>query len=181
MKRQYVVSERAYFMCPDMHLGMIMEIAKEYNEEQLEATFQRMAEAHPFLKSLIAYEEETNKLYYHITDVSQSNIVIRSSKFSLWSDHKKISEKDWNGFENVMLRAYIYPKQQGMRLLFAVHHLLADSIGLLELAEEFANDYVGEAAPVYAEEFLMESINDLPPKSKLAGISKLLIKRMNKL
>ena len=128
MKRQYVMSERAHFMCPNMHFGMVMEIDKEYNKEQVEATFLRMAEAHPFLKSLIAYEEGTDKLYYHVTDYSQINIVVQSNESSLWSDYKKISEKDWNVFENGMLRVYIYPKQQGMTLLFAAHHLLVDGI-----------------------------------------------------
>lgn len=181
MKRQYVASERAHFMCPNMHFGMIVEIDKNYNKDQVEATFWRMAEAHPFLKSLIAYEEGTDNIYYHVTDYSQINIVVRNNESSLWSDYKKISEKDWNVFENGMLRVYIYPKQQGMTLLFVAHHLLVDGRGLLELAEEFANDYVGEKTPVYAEEVLMESIDDLPPKSKLAGISKMLVKRMNKL
>ena len=34
MKRQYLLTERAHFMCPNMHFGMLMEIETEYIEER---------------------------------------------------------------------------------------------------------------------------------------------------
>ena len=49
MKRQYITSERAHFMCPDMHFGMLMEVEKAYEPEAVKATLERMALAHPFL------------------------------------------------------------------------------------------------------------------------------------
>ena len=54
MKRQYLLTERAHFMCPNMHFGMLMEIETEYIEERVKETLDKMSEAHPFLKSLIA-------------------------------------------------------------------------------------------------------------------------------
>lgn len=49
--------------------------------------------------------------------------------------------------------------------------------GLLNVAEEFADDYAGGTAPAYAEEQLMENINDLPAGSSLSGVSKMLVKQ----
>ena len=57
MKRQYLVTERAHFMCPNMHFGMLMEIEKEYIEENVKETLDRMANAHPFLNTRM---EQTN-------------------------------------------------------------------------------------------------------------------------
>lgn len=180
MKKQYVVTERAHFMCPNMHFGMLMEIDKEYIEEKVQETLDRMAKAHPFLKCFIAYEDGTDKLYYKSTEYSQTNLHVREDIAALWEDYSRISEQDWNVFENGLLKVYVYPRKQGMTVLFVAHHLLVDGRGLLELAQEFANDYVGNVMPIFTEEQLMESIHDLPEKSSLAGISKMLIRQANK-
>ena len=65
-------------------------------------------------------------------------------------------------------------------MLFIAHHLLVDGRGLLEIAGEFADDYIGAIPPVYVEEALLESIDDLPEKSRLSGISKILINLANR-
>ena len=41
MKKQYVLTERAHFMCPNMHFGMIMEIEKEFIAEKVRYDFNR--------------------------------------------------------------------------------------------------------------------------------------------
>jgi len=156
--RQYLLSERAHFMCPNMHFGMIMEIEKEYDKQSVETTLLRMAEAHLFLKSVIAYEDGTDKLYYKVTECSQITVVVREDGSSLWSDYKAISKQDWNVFENGLLKVFIYPYEQGMTLLFVAHHLLVDGRGLLEIAQEFANDYVGESEPVYVKELFTDTV-----------------------
>ncbi len=180
MKKQYLITERAHFMCPNMHFGMLVEIDKIYNKDCVEETLSRMAEAHPFLRSLIAYENGTNKLYYKMTNESQVCLKIKENKSTLWEEYKKISKQDWDVFKNGLLKVYIYPTEKGITILFIAHHLLVDGRGLLELVEEFANDYVGQVRPSYVEEQLIESIDDLPAKSKLSGISKMLIKQANR-
>ena len=70
MKRQYLLTERAHFMCPNMHFGMLMEIETGYMEEKVKETLDKMSEAHPFLKSLIAYEEGTDRLYYNTSEIT---------------------------------------------------------------------------------------------------------------
>ena len=180
MKKQYVISERAHFMCPNMHFGMEMELEKDYVKENVMKTINRMVQAHPFLRALIAYEDGTDKLYYKITDTSQIDWVVREDISSLWTDYKMLSQKDWNVFENGLLKIYIYPQSKGMKVLFAAHHLLTDGRGLLDIAQEFANDYVEDILPVCVEEELLESINDLPKKSSLSGMSKMLVRQANK-
>jgi len=180
MKRQYLMSERAHFMCPNMHFGMLMELQKEYEKEKIEATLYRVAEAHPFLKSLVAYEQGTDKLYYNVTGDSRIELVVREDISTLWEDYQEISKRDWNVFENGLLKVRIYPQNGSMTVLFIAHHLLVDGRGLLEIAEEFSNDYAGGIQPVYVEEELIGSIEDLPPKSALTGISKMLVKHANK-
>src|SRR5574344_360748 len=180
MKKQYLITERAHFMCPNMHFGMLLELEKSFNKDQVEETIARMVKAHPFLRSLIAYEEGTDQLYYKITETSQITVTIVKDMDTLKDDYKQLAKKDWNAFENGLLKIMICPQDIGMTVLFVAHHLLVDGRGLLGIAEEFANDYVGGIAPKYVEEQLMESIEDLPPKSRLSGISKLLIKQANK-
>lgn len=180
MNNQYILSERAHFMCPNMHFGMLMEIEKEYDKAAVEATLGRIAGAHPFLKSLIAYEDGTDNLYYDVTDCSQIQLFIKEDISTLWIDYKNISKRDWNVFENGMLKVYVYPKRQCMTLLFIAHHLLTDGRGLMDIAQEFADDYVGGIVPLLAEEVLIKSIDDLPTKSALSGISKFLVKQANR-
>ena len=111
MKRQYLMSERAHFMCPNMHFGMLMEIQKEYEKEKVEATLHRMAGAHPFLKSFVAHEQGTDKLYYNVTVDSQIELVVREDIATLWEDYKRVSAQDWNVFENGLLKVWIYPQK----------------------------------------------------------------------
>lgn len=180
MKRQYLLTERAHFMCPNMHFGMLMELETDYIKEKVKETLDRMSEAHPFLKSLIAYEEGTDRLYYKITEDSQISLNVKTDIATFLEDYSRISDSDWNVFQNGMLKVYVYPQKQGMAVLLIAHHLLVDGRGLLELAQEFANSYVEGLIPDYVEEQLIESIRDLPIKSELAGISKLLIKQANR-
>ena len=70
MEKQYIITERAHFMCPNMHFGMLAEIAGEYCLEKVQDTLNQMAAAHPFLRSVIRYEENSDKLYYDIKEKS---------------------------------------------------------------------------------------------------------------
>jgi hypothetical protein len=180
MMRQYLKTERAHFMCPNMHFGILMELGKDYDSILADAAFSRLAGAHPFLRSLIAYEEGTDRLYYNVTGSSKISVSLKEDLSSLWDDYRVISGEEWNVFENGLLKVFIYPGEQGMSLLFIAHHLLADGRGLLDLAREFAADYAGGIFPAYAEEVLMQSIDDLPPKSRLSGISRFLVRWANR-
>ena len=83
MKKQYLITERAHFMCPNMHFGILMKLEKAFNEDKVNETLHRMSEAHPFLKSLISYEANTDRLYYNVTADSQIDLVIKKNISSL--------------------------------------------------------------------------------------------------
>ncbi len=180
MEKQYVRSERAHFMCPNMHFGIKMELSCNFDESKLYDTVRKIAEARPFLRCVIASQDGMDTLYYKDTGVSQSEIVVSPDEDSLWEDYRKISETDWSVFEKGMLKLYVYPKEKGMTLLFIAHHLLTDGRGLLELVQTFADVYTTGISPEPAEERLIESIEDLPKKSALSGISRFLVKYANK-
>lgn len=35
MERQYLVTERAHFMCPNMHFGILVELKEKYNKQKV--------------------------------------------------------------------------------------------------------------------------------------------------
>lgn len=180
MKKPYIRSERAHFMCPNMHFGIIIELSAAFDEAKLRDSVQKLAKVRPFLRCVIAAEGSMDTLYYKDTGASKTELVVLRNEDSLWDDYKKISETAWNVFEEGMLKLYAYPKEKGMTLLFIAHHLLTDGRGLLELVQTFAGIYTTGISPDIAEERLIESIEDLPEKSALSGISRFLVKRANK-
>lgn len=63
MERQYIRSERAHFMCPNMHFGIVVRIAAKYELEKVQRTLKQIVSAHPVLNCVIA-QDENNELYY---------------------------------------------------------------------------------------------------------------------
>ena len=104
MERQYLRTERAHFMCPNMHFGMLMELERGYEEDRVKETLQRMVKAHPFLSSLVASEDGTDMLYYHVTEHSQIYTEVREDESALWTDYHVIAKQDWNVFEEGLLK-----------------------------------------------------------------------------
>lgn len=180
MEKQYIVTERAHFMCPNMHFGILLELDAPYEEKRVKASLDTLAQAHPFLRCTVQYEEGTEKLYYAVKEQSMIYFEEKTNIHHMWEDYKRIAAEKWDLFEEGLLKVYVYPLKDGMKVLFVAHHLLADGRSLLELSQEFANHYVSGISPKYIEEKLIKSIQDLPSKSELSGISKLLIKRTNK-
>jgi NRPS condensation-like uncharacterized protein len=184
MGKQYVSSERAHFMCPNMHFGILVDVKAEQNSQKIKNCFDNMAQAHPFLRSVIAYEKGTTKLYYKIEEESKVQISERESKDItediIWEDYKSIATKEWNVLHQGLLKVYVYPAKEGMKVLFVAHHLLGDGRCLLELMNEFVNLYVQDSKPGYAPERLIQGTEDLPEKSKLSGMSKYLVKNLNR-
>ena len=179
MERQYLVTERAHFMCPNMHFGILVELKEKYNKQKVLDTLIIQANAHPFLRSTIRYEDTTNKLYYDIHDISMTEFTELNDKNELWNIMKSLSKKEWNPFENGLLKVYSFTDTEKMTILFIAYHLLGDGRCILNIASEFANCYTDKMIPTYVEEHLIQSIDNLPDKSDLPYISKLLIRNAN--
>lgn len=143
--KNYVYTERAHLMCPNMHFGIMAQIKKEYEIEQVRQSADVLQKAHPFLQSLLADEADTGRLYYQMQD-NLSIPVTEKADVNLWQqDYDEISGR-----------------------------------GLLQLAEEFAEHYVKGIIPQFAEERLIQSLQDMPEGSDLPVVSKLIINSANK-
>lgn len=179
LTKQYLASERAHLMCPNMHFGMLFRINGEYDETKLREVLANASLAHPFLRSVIASEEGTDKLYYNVTSTSKITLKICDKAFDI-AEYEALMKCTWNVFEEGLLRVFVYKTSSDFEVLFMAHHLLCDGSGLLMLVQEIANNYVAGEEISFAEEKLISSIDELPQGSALGGISKLLVKRANK-
>ncbi|MDO5558148.1 MAG: hypothetical protein Q4F95_00965 [Oscillospiraceae bacterium] len=181
MEKQYLLTERTHFMCPNMHFGILFKIKAAYEHERFLSAMDALSSAHPFLTSKTAADEEDpQKLYYKVSDRSEVIIYEKKSLSEIRSAYINISKTNWNVFEDGLLRVFVCPENDGFNVLFAAHHLLGDGRSVLQLACEFADKYVKNTDPAYAEERLIQGIKDLPEGSGLAGISRLLVNRANR-
>lgn len=178
--KNYVYTERAHFMCPNMHFGIMAKMESNYDEEQLRQSIDILQKAHPFLHSLIADEKDTGRIYYRIQDYLNIPVMVKE-EVTLWQqDYEEISVQGWNVKKECLLKVVVYPKGSEFQILFIAHHLLCDGRGLLQLVEEFAGHYINGVIPQFAEEHLIQGLNDLPPNSDLPFISKLIIGDANR-
>ena len=178
--KNYVYTERAHFMCPNMHFGIMAKMESIYDKEQLRQSIDTMQKAHPFLHSLIADEKDTGRIYYQIQDYLNIPVMVKEEN-SLWQqDYEEISVQGWNVKKECLLKVVVYPKESEFQILFIAHHLLCDGRGLLQLVEEFAEHYANGLIPQFVQEHLIQGLNDLPPNSDLPFISKLIIGDANR-
>lgn len=178
--RNYMYTERAHFMCPNMHFGIMAKIESNYDEGQLRQSIDTLQKAHPFLQSLIAEETDTGRYYYQIQDYLNIPVMVKE-EVALWQqDYEEISVRGWNVKKECLLKVVVYSKENEFQILFIAHHLLCDGRGLLQLVKEFAEHYADGVIPQFAQECLIQGLNDLPPNSDLPFISKLIIGDANK-
>lgn len=177
--RNYVYTERAHLMCPNMHFGIMARMNINYDGERVRESIIALQKSHPFLQSLIK-EADTGKFYYQFQDHLNIPVAVKS-EIELWQqDYEEISAQGWNVTKECLLKILLYPNEKEFKILFIAHHLLCDGKGLLQLAEEFAEHYVNGKMPQFAEEHLIEALYDLPANSDLSRISKLMIDGANR-
>ncbi|NLD86757.1 MAG: hypothetical protein GX633_00665, partial [Clostridiales bacterium] len=174
--KSYVYSERAHFMCPNMHFGMLVTIRGEYDGDKLRFCLGALSKAHPFLESVIA-RDESGRLYFRKTDGLTVPLIECGGEWQ--KDYDEISLGGWDITRECMLKAVTYPFEGEFRLLLVAHHMLCDGRGLLQLAEELAYCYVKGEQPKYVEERLISSISDLPRGSDLPFLSRAVINYAN--
>lgn len=98
MPKQYIVAERAHFMCPNMHFGILMQMNCQYDDIKARKTLCLLAKAHPFLRSVIALDPNEEKLYYSVCEQSKIEINVKNDFSALWNDYSEIGRKSWNVF-----------------------------------------------------------------------------------
>ena len=178
--KKYLYTERAHYMCPNMHFGIMAEIGKELDTEKITKTIAVLKSAHPLMRSLIAEEEGSSKIYYEEHPELEIPVTIKETESDWQTDYNAVSKAGWNVQREALLKVFAYPSENNTKILFIAHHLLCDGRGLLQLIQEFADHYVSGTEPRQADGKLIESIEDLPKGSDLRFISKVIIKDANK-
>ena len=177
--RKYLYTERAHYMCPNMHFGIMAEIRTEFDADGIFRSIDVLRSAHPLMRSLIAEEQGSSGIYYEEHPELEIPVTLREADEDWQTDYDSVSSAGWNVQKEALLKVFAYPSGSGTRVLFITHHLLCDGRGLLQLVKEFADHYSNGAIPRSVDEKLMESLDDLPGGSDLRFISRMLIKDSN--
>lgn len=179
MDRQYIITERAHLMCPNMEFGILCSIDCKYDFAKVKHTISKLSEAHPFLKSIICNDENNRPFYLY-----KECLEIECNEMPLLElvkeDYQTSLQRGWNVYDEALMRVLTYKKNGGFEILFIAHHLLCDGRGLMELAKEFADCYVKGISPTYVEESLIQSLDDFTAGSDLPWISKMVVNSANK-
>ena len=222
---EYLFTERAHLACPNMCFAIAASLGKAFEKERIEECLVGLVGAHPFLRSRLGYEKETNSYFYDVKEQSQVEVIfagelcgeagdaddsrklcepnritkaretieevseegcfepvveediITSSK--ILEQFEKLTVRDWNLFNEGLLKIAVWKADGRTVLLFVFHHLLADGRGALGLVQEFADFYVDDIEPKDAPEHLITK-EDLPANSKLSFISRVLVNYANR-
>ena len=177
--RKYLYTERAHYMCPNMHFGIMAEIGTEFDADGIFRSIDVLRSAHPLMRSLIVEEQGSSGIYYEEHPELEIPVTLREADEDWQTDYDSVSSAGWNVQKEALLKVFAYPSGSGTRVLFITHHLLCDGRGLLQLVKEFADHYSNGAIPCSVDEKLMESLDDLPGGSDLRFISRMLIKDSN--
>ena len=178
--RKYLYTERAHYMCPNMHFGIMARIGAEFDANGIIESIGVLKSVHPLMRSLIAEEQGSSRIYYEEHPELEIPVMIKEADDNWQTDYEAISSAGWNVQKEALLKVFAYPSEGGTRVLFITHHLLCDGRGLLQLVQEFADYYSNGIRPNSVDEKLMESLDDLPSGSDLRFISKVLIRDFNK-
>lgn len=181
---EYLLTERAHLVCPNMCFGIAVSLGKAFEKERVEECLVGLVGAHPFLRSQLGYEKETNSYFYDVKEQSQVEVIFAGELADDDGDEKIIEKfetftaRDWNLFNEGLLKITVWKTGDRTVLLFVFHHLLADGRGALRLVQEFADFYVDGIEPKTSLEHLITK-DDLPANSKLSFISQTLVNYAN--
>ena len=72
---EYLFTERAHLACPNMCFGIAATLGKAFEKERFEECLVGLVGAHPFLRSRLGYEKETNSYFYDVKEQSQVEVI----------------------------------------------------------------------------------------------------------
>lgn len=183
MTRQYIFTERAHLMCPNMCFGIAETILHPFDSALINQTCTKLSEAHPFLKAVLGYEKETNRYFYEISASHKIEIILHKeeitalNKETILAEYQRLTSRDWDLRTEGMLKAVFWNLGNKTYALFVFHHLLADGRAAQSLSAEFAKAYACNKKCIAAAEKLISNKNELP---ELPFFSRVLIGRCNK-
>ncbi|MBR2760210.1 MAG: hypothetical protein IKD66_03470 [Solobacterium sp.] len=183
---QYLFTERAHLMCPNMNFAVAMSMKRPYDPARIQKSLEVLSLAHPFLRAVFGYEADTNSYFYRVGETSKIELIRKEEELNdLYSPavieaFQEVTNREWNLFEEGMLKIIVWPMKEETGVLLVFHHLLADGRGALGLAEELALVYGNQTVPDYAEEELISSVRQFPENASLFWLSRALVKMANR-
>ena len=111
---EYLFTERAHLMCPNMYFGMAATVNRPYDEARIQEAFAHLAKAHPFLNSLLGYEEKKNAFFYNVTDSSKVELLPADAEISgidapeVMETYRRLTGRDWDLTREGMLKAAVW-------------------------------------------------------------------------
>ena len=94
MERQYLFTERAHLMCPDMTFGIAASVCAGFDPAKVTECAEKLSLAHPFLRAVIGHEEKTNAFFYDVGDTSKTEVIIKGGEISGLGSDEIISESE---------------------------------------------------------------------------------------
>ena len=186
MTKQYIFTERAHLMCPGMYYGIAGVLDAPCDKSRLKHTLDTVSYAHPFLRAVLGYEQDSDRYFYDITQQGKTQLTVYDETPTGLDDPVVIScfeqavKTDTDLTKEGMLRIFAWKMNDSTCVLFVFHHLLADGRGALGLVREFADMYVSGKKPATVEERLIQSAEDLPGGALISGLSRTLVNMYNK-
>ena len=186
MKKQYIFTERAHLMCPGMYFGIAGVLSAPCDKSRLKRTLDAVSYAHPFMRAVLGYEQESDRYFYAVTNEVKTALTVFDEMPSGIEDpivtdcFEQAVKTDTDITKEGLLRIFAWKNNSSTVVLFVFHHLLADGRGALGLVREFADMYVDSIKPDEVEEQLIQSADDLPAGAQLRGLSRTLVNVFNK-
>ena len=178
--RKYIYTERAHLMCPNMQFGIMFGVREKYDATKVRETLEILCDSHELLKSRVACEDNTGKMYYRYEKDSFVPVFEKNDSDNWKKDYDELTLCGWNTMAESLLKVIVYPGNETFRIILIAHHILCDGRGLLQLVNEFANCYVKGGRPDKVSEQLISSMDDMPKHSELPFMSKVIINDANK-
>lgn len=182
---QRIYTERAHLMCPNMFFGIAIIIDAVFDMQKINKAVYDLANAHPFLQAVLGQDEAG--YFYKNTGTIKAQVLYENEEVSGIDDpviigvYNKLTKNEWDLRREGMLKIVALRNVDKTVFLFVFHHLLTDGRGALGLTEEFAACYKSDIIPDFVEEKIISSKSDMPKNSTLPFMSKLLVKRANRL
>lgn len=182
MPKKYICTERAHYMCPNMHFAIAIKVDSILDKDKLTQSVKKLRKAHPLLSSVIS-EDEDGRAFYEYKADTEVPIIYKEIKADWLSDYKEVTGCGWNLRRDCMLKVIAYEDDGYTFLVLAAHHLLCDGIALLQFAEELAKVYSDTTAspviPTY-EDRIIESQDDFNGRMKAPFMIKCIASSANK-
>ena len=112
--RKYLYTERAHYMSPNMHFGIMAEIGSEFDADGIIESIGVLRSAHPLMRSLIAEEEGSSMIYYEEHPELEIPITIKEADDNWQTDYEAVSSAGWNVQKEALLTRYFPSDASGL-------------------------------------------------------------------